>query len=185
MPFKDIEAYREYHREYQRHRREIDPIFKAEGNARSKAYQESRRQDPEFLAKKRDFQNNWYALGDNAVKQSDYNRGRRLDPAIRDVMNATKETARAIILRDPVVYFIESCNKIKIGHTVKIKQRFQALQIGCPAPMFLLATIPGGSREEFLLHRGFKAHRSHGEWFEKHKEILDYIQECIDSGHKA
>lgn len=185
MPHKDPDKYREYHREYQRQRRVVDPEFRAKGNALSKAYQEKRRVDPLFLANKRSFQKNWYNTGDNAVSQSDYNRSRRQDPIIRDNMNDAKQRVRKTIPHDPVVYFIESCGKIKIGHTVKLNQRFQALQIGCPAPMVLLTTIPGGSREEFLLHRKFKDHRSHGEWFEKHQDILGFVQECIDAKSKA
>jgi len=35
-----------------------------------------------------------------------------------------------------------------------------------PVPLRVLKTIPGYSDEEKALHKRFKEHRRHGEWFE-------------------
>jgi hypothetical protein len=67
-----------------------------------------------------------------------------------------------------VVYFIEApaTGLVKIGKTTDLQKRFAALSTQSPTPLRLLKAIPGYSSEERALHKRFREHRRHGEWFE-------------------
>jgi excisionase family DNA binding protein len=65
------------------------------------------------------------------------------------------------------VYFIQATvgGPIKIGLSQDVDLRLASLQLSSPFPLRLLATVPGGRRREYELHRQFAKHRLHGEWF--------------------
>lgn len=65
------------------------------------------------------------------------------------------------------VYFVRGCGLIKIGYSSDIDNRLQGLFTDSPAPLKLLATIPGGREVESAWHRRLKQSRAHGEWFEE------------------
>jgi predicted GIY-YIG superfamily endonuclease len=73
------------------------------------------------------------------------------------------------------VYMIRCCNKdgfIKIGVAKNIAKRLENLQIGCPYPLKLIASIRCESVKhaysmESNLHGLFKKQRIRGEWFRK------------------
>jgi hypothetical protein len=69
--------------------------------------------------------------------------------------------------RESVVYFVEALelDRVKIGWTTNLEERLHDLQTGCPAPVELCFTLPGGRPEEASLHRRFAHARVHGEWF--------------------
>jgi hypothetical protein len=71
------------------------------------------------------------------------------------------------------VYFIEAVglNVIKIGYARDIGERIRKLRPGCPAPLRLLGTAPGGLSAEQEFHRTLAAHRIHGEWFRRCPEL--------------
>lgn len=80
------------------------------------------------------------------------------------------------------VYFIEAGPFLKIGKaTGHPSARLPALRTGCPYPMTLLASMPGGLKEEMALHKRFKALHSHGEWF-RHEGPLRAFVEQIGMG---
>jgi hypothetical protein len=104
------------------------------------------------------------------------------------------EEARAMLLRegfDPanerpapqedrfrlsMVYFIAGdVGAIKIGISCHVEGRLIAIQTGSPIPLRILAVTPGSYREERAYHQRFAAHRLHGEWFDRHPEIMDEI----------
>lgn len=76
------------------------------------------------------------------------------------------------------VYFIHapSCRLVKIGFADKPRNRFSALQVGCPVKLRPLGVIDGGEAEESVLHAMFKDEWSHGEWFRMTDRIGEYIR---------
>lgn len=77
--------------------------------------------------------------------------------------------------RRSLVYFVQSGSAVKIGVTEDIDKRLAALQTGTPAPICLLATIPGNKTTESQLHKRFAADHIHYEWFRLSPELLQYI----------
>jgi hypothetical protein len=74
-------------------------------------------------------------------------------------------------------YFIGGdVGAIKIGFSVSVKSRLQALRSASPIPLDILATCPGGEARETAYHFQFDEHRLHGEWFERHHDILAEIE---------
>lgn len=76
------------------------------------------------------------------------------------------------------IYFIaaETLGAVKIGFTRSHPiARLKGLQTGCPAPLKLLAFVPGSEEEERRLHRCFSPLRIHGEWFRLEMKLFDFI----------
>lgn len=82
------------------------------------------------------------------------------------------------------VYFIQSgdCGPIKIGIAEDAKTRMRQMQTGCPDPLRLLGTLPGGAGREAALHRHLSAHRVRGEWFSPTAEVLAFVPGVDTSG---
>lgn len=78
---------------------------------------------------------------------------------------------RELAKPDPrsLVYFMRRERLIKIGTTIHLARRAQALNAA------VLATIPGSYSEEAQLHRRFSSLNAHGEWFQPGQELLDFI----------
>ena len=75
------------------------------------------------------------------------------------------------------VYFIASeTGPIKIGIAANPPSRLSTLQTGHHEKLRLLVTCEGGEEREKEYHRRFAAHRRHGEWFERHPDILAEIE---------
>ena len=75
------------------------------------------------------------------------------------------------------VYFIQdiSTERIKIGVSNNPVYRMQRMQLS--EQTVLLLAIKGSYALEELLHKKFKKHRIHGEWFEPAEEILYFINQ--------
>lgn len=74
------------------------------------------------------------------------------------------------------VYFIQaSCGSIKIGRARNVLYRLNELQCGHPQELKLLAVALDGRRETEY-HRLFAEHRTRGEWFDPHADILSEIE---------
>jgi hypothetical protein len=75
------------------------------------------------------------------------------------------------------VYFIEGGGLIKIGWSPKPNKRLKALAVGNGHPLTVIAKFRGTVKDEKLLHRLFKAHKSRhdGEWFYARKPILALV----------
>jgi hypothetical protein len=87
-----------------------------------------------------------------------------------------REAAHGVDKSQAVVYFVGADEgPIKIGWCKNIAKRLVELQCGNPARLSVLATAPGRSHLEAEYHRRFAAHRLHGEWFERHPDILAEI----------
>lgn len=65
---------------------------------------------------------------------------------------------------------------IKIGASTAPAERLGAFQLQSPIRLELLAVCDGGLKAEREYHLRFAAHRLHGEWFERHPDILAEIE---------
>lgn len=77
------------------------------------------------------------------------------------------------------IYFIacEPVSAVKIGFTQKtVAARLSALQTGCPAPLRVMATVPGSLAEERLMHLTFAPLHIQGEWFRLDGKLLDLVR---------
>lgn len=78
-------------------------------------------------------------------------------------------------MADPVVYFLASAGRIKIGHTVDIEQRIRTLSVASADPLTLLATVRAPRRTEAALHSYLSEHRIAGEWFRDCPEVREVM----------
>lgn len=75
-----------------------------------------------------------------------------------------------------VAYFIGGDEGlIRIGVTLQLETRLKSIQSCSPIPLKVLATKPGGCLREAAYHCQFAEYRRHGEWFERHPDILAEI----------
>jgi len=75
-----------------------------------------------------------------------------------------------------VVYFIHAGDRIKIGRTEHIYDRFVTVCATIPGECFLMALLPGGQAEERALHERFGHLCIHSEWFRPDAELLSFIE---------
>lgn len=76
-----------------------------------------------------------------------------------------------------LVYFIAAgSGPIKIGMAANPKNRCKELQTSHHEKLSVLVTCAGGSEMERAYHERFAAHRLHGEWFDRHPDILAEIE---------
>jgi hypothetical protein len=96
----------------------------------------------------------------------------------RENARTEREIARGLADGPDVrsVYFIGSDEgMIKIGVAGDPKARLRDLQAGSPVKLRILATTTGGQAGEGAYHKRFADLRAHGEWFERHDDILAEI----------
>ncbi len=68
----------------------------------------------------------------------------------------------------------------KIGYTKgTAEQRCAELQIGCPAPLVVLGSVPGSLAMEHALHERFAHLRTTSEWFLADEELATFIEEAL------
>lgn len=84
-----------------------------------------------------------------------------------------------------VVYFVQAdgCSLVKIGTSANLRKRLGILRAASPVPLTLLATMPGGRREETDLHRRFQC--DHGEWFKPTPDLLAFVASLPESSTKC
>lgn len=75
------------------------------------------------------------------------------------------------------VYFIQAGQggNIKIGISRNVMSRFSKMNTDAGEPIRTLLIIPGDESNERALHKELCAHRSHGEWFKPHGDVLAII----------
>jgi hypothetical protein len=81
--------------------------------------------------------------------------------------------------RDGVIYFIRIGDLIKIGKTLNLRERLAAYSY---PDLELLATEPGYTVREALLHVQFASNRHRGEWFHAVPELLTHIADLKAQG---
>lgn len=90
----------------------------------------------------------------------------------------SSEIDRRDTLRQRHVYFIlaEGIRAVKIGIAYDASARLRELQVGSPAKLRLLGTIPGTGRTEQELHQQYIALWLHGEWFRLEGELDNFLK---------
>jgi hypothetical protein len=86
------------------------------------------------------------------------------------------------------IYFAECMvdrGPIKIGLASDVGRRLGEVQVGCPYPIELMGTLPGGRAGEVVLHRLFAAFKIHGEWFWPDAIVLRTIRSLLREQKKA
>lgn len=80
------------------------------------------------------------------------------------------------------IYFIATTDRsmVKIGSSYDPGKRRNSLQIGSPVPLEFIALAQGTTADERKIHATFEPHRSHGEWFRGHHDVLR-LADVIDS----
>lgn len=86
--------------------------------------------------------------------------------------------------RAGLVYFARSGDLIKIGFTGDVRSRMFRLQASSPAPVELLATVPGGREIERFLHQMFRENHMHGEWFKPDETMLAMVERFRVDGNR-
>jgi len=80
------------------------------------------------------------------------------------------------LVRQPFVYYVRFSDRIKIGHSVNVRSRLDALPHD-----EVLALEPGPLDLERMRHHQFEAHRitRNGEWFRVHPELLAHTEMLV------
>lgn len=83
------------------------------------------------------------------------------------------------------VYFMRPVGErgpVKIGCSCEPEKRLRSVEIWSPLKLEIAAFVPGGHREESILHQMFGADRLHGEWFNCSEQLASVIEFCIRTG---
>jgi hypothetical protein len=75
-----------------------------------------------------------------------------------------------------VVYFVQSGQFVKIGHTRQWPERVTRLQTASPMELIVLHTEAGAPSKERALHRSFHHLHYRGEWFHAYAELFCFIE---------
>jgi hypothetical protein len=120
----------------------------------------------------------WYELGCERMRSTGTADQKEAEKALLEYrgdgklpdVNARREAQQFI-------YFVGGdVGAIKIGLAIDPKKRLQSLQCGSPIPLSILATTPGDKKLEYLYHLRLREHRLHGEWFDRHPNVLAEIE---------
>lgn len=79
---------------------------------------------------------------------------------------------------DGQVYFLaaRTVGLVKIGRSIDMVSRLQAIRWLSPVPLELIGLVEGGSQREAAYHRRWANLRSHGEWFNLTVELAIDIE---------
>lgn len=75
------------------------------------------------------------------------------------------------------VYVVKSGKFVKIGFSTNMKERLRDLQKGSATKLRVLASFPGTYSSERALHKRFRDHKSHAEWFRIEGALAEWIKE--------
>ena len=75
------------------------------------------------------------------------------------------------------IYFLGPTDgPIKIGWASRLQYRLRSLELANAFPLHVWATVEAEITLEREYHKRFAEHRLHGEWFERHPDILAEIE---------
>lgn len=98
----------------------------------------------------------------------------------RPTRPALKKRKLKTFPRGKCIYFIQAWNDssglLKIGYTTDMPARFKTIQNNSPVELDVLFCMKATRTYERQLHRIFKKHRQHGEWFTPAPQILECIE---------
>ena len=72
-------------------------------------------------------------------------------------------------------YFVRDGEFIKIGSSMRPRERIGMLQTGSSRPLEILAVVPMEVADEFATHQRFAHLRARGEWFRAEPDLLEFI----------
>jgi hypothetical protein len=82
----------------------------------------------------------------------------------------------ALVPEEGWIYYVRSGDKIKIGHTTRLKQRIRAY----PPDTHVLAVHRGSRTVERDLHAQFQTYRTAGrEWYDQGQGLIDHINAVL------
>ena len=108
-------------------------------------------------------------------------RRRKVALFIKETVELPKRTAQRRALTASV-YFVRCRTAVKVGVSMDIKRRLEGLRAGCPEPVELLATFPGGRALEEWIHAKLASCRLHHEWFQACPAVDHLILELNEKG---
>ena len=83
-----------------------------------------------------------------------------------------------------VIYFLlaREVNRIKIGFTQNLKQRFRDLLNNSPCELEILKVVHGTLQTELAVHAVFNQYRLAGEWYKNNPKLTSFIHSLEDGG---
>lgn len=97
-------------------------------------------------------------------------------PVVATMQQTAKNEPLACHELSQFVYFMENSGNIKIGVTASVSARLKNIQASCGSKIKLLGYMKGTQALEAKLHKRFRKHRIHGEWFRKNSDLLQFIE---------
>ncbi len=97
-----------------------------------------------------------------------------------DAPKSPAKPARRRLRRMPVVYFVQSGDRIKIGRSENWEGRLPKIETDSPYAAIPLLVLPADAGIERLLHNHFDKFRVKGEWFSYCREIISFIKRAQD-----
>lgn len=85
-----------------------------------------------------------------------------------------------------MIYFVkaEGTPYVKIGYAEDVFRRMSGMQTDCPHKIRLIRTVEGDYEQEKSFHHLFAAYHFRGEWFEITEDMIEDLDNFIDSyGH--
>jgi hypothetical protein len=76
------------------------------------------------------------------------------------------------------VYFIQDVSgkgPVKIGYSSDVAKRLNGLRTASATDLRIVALVDGDRRQEAAFHERFATYRLHGEWFEMHGALAEFI----------
>jgi Meiotically up-regulated gene 113 len=83
-------------------------------------------------------------------------------------------------VHQPVVYFAQAGDRVKIGTTTNLPVRLKAIISYSGHDPQILLVVPGGRTEERQVHELFRKDRIRGEWFTMSPRLMEFIAERAD-----
>jgi hypothetical protein len=83
------------------------------------------------------------------------------------------------------VYFVKPVSfdgPIKIGISNNPELRISRMQDLSPFRLEIIGSVPGTWRDEQFLHKELAEYRSHGEWFEPSRKVIDKVKSVLSTG---
>lgn len=94
-------------------------------------------------------------------------------------------SGKSALSRRGYVYFVRAGSFVKIGYGSNPLLRGHQILQGLPFPLEGFAAVPGTRADERRAHVHFAKHRTAGEWFEAHADVINFMLRCLRFGNAA
>lgn len=92
-------------------------------------------------------------------------------------------SAMTRLAKNKALYFIACGDAVKIGISSHPEERLDAIAVGAPGKLRLLAKIPNMGNRESQCHKRLEHLHIHGEWFRYTEEVDTLIRELQGACH--